>query len=160
MPRNCSAARSGLVAPLAGSVDRNTPADGTFELTDMSLPSRGAWIEMSPLRRIPSRPWSLPSRGAWIEIVTPCCSIASRLLVAPLAGSVDRNTIYLAQCISYFTVAPLAGSVDRNVHILRVAAVDDVAPLAGSVDRNKSPATRLPEPWTSLPSRGAWIEII
>ena len=36
-----------------------------------SLPSRGAWIEMTALHRAgPSRARSLPSRGAWIEIVT------------------------------------------------------------------------------------------
>ena len=36
----------------------------------LSLPSRGAWIEMTwaPNGWITS--WSLPSRGAWIEIVT------------------------------------------------------------------------------------------
>ena len=57
-----------LVAPLAGSVDRNIPAN-------------------TPLRRTL---WSLPSRGAWIEI-NVLASLNLRLIVAPLTGSVDRN---------------------------------------------------------------------
>ena len=39
----------------------------------MSLPSRGAWIEIIPLAAAaPVLITSLPSRGAWIEIL--CCS--------------------------------------------------------------------------------------
>ena len=81
---------------------------------------------------------SLPSRGAWIEIgggddppgICP---------VAPLAGSVDRN-------IDYYTAN---GWVQGKV-----------APLAGSVDRNRKlePYPGRSDP--SLPSRGAWIEIL
>ena len=44
-------------------------------------------------------------------------------------------------------VAPLAGSVDRNAAGATSGALWPVAPLAGSVVG------------TSLPSRGAWIEI-
>ena len=36
-----------------------------------SLPSRGAWIEIPPLRRTICGHLSLPSRGAWIEIRRP-----------------------------------------------------------------------------------------
>ena len=56
------------VAPLAGSVDRNT---------------RSAQKEVRPAA-------SLPSRGAWIEISEMNSGILG-ILVAPLAGSVDRN---------------------------------------------------------------------
>ena len=35
---------------------------------DVSLPSRGAWIEMPPVHVMALLPASLPSRGAWIEI--------------------------------------------------------------------------------------------
>ena len=59
-----------LVAPLTGSVDRNiTLTYDEDHLPIMSLPSRGAWIEISlwpKKRRKPTA--SLPSRGAWIEI--------------------------------------------------------------------------------------------
>ena len=60
------------VAPLAGSVDRNTERDrpGPYWIFP-SLPSRGAWIEIGRNRR------SCP-----------------RSDVAPLAGSVDRNYQY------------------------------------------------------------------
>ena len=89
---------------------------------------------------------SLPSRGAWIE--TEYLKELSELRrVAPLTGSVDRNT-YLARIASTLDlVAPLTGSVDRNRPFVtsRVdrnksaqAAIQatQVAPLAGSVDRN------------------------
>ena len=56
----------------------------------MSLPSRGAWIEMSYIIWFYMQsPRSLPSRGAWIEITKcPIRRWRSRV-VAPLAGSVD-----------------------------------------------------------------------
>ena len=81
--------------------------------------------------------WSLPSRGAWIEIwwgarhCGPVC-------VAPLAGSVDRNASVWEGVLSDPQVAPLAGSVDRNQFLHHGVS---------------------PPKW-SLPSRGAWIEII
>ena len=56
-----------IVAPLAGSVDRNR-----------------FWCAHT------HTPKSLPSRGAWIEIVSSLV-LTILLRVAPLAGSVDRN---------------------------------------------------------------------
>ena len=38
------------------------------ERVEMSLPSRGAWIEIPVSRQPGGRRLSLPSRGAWIEI--------------------------------------------------------------------------------------------
>ena len=59
------------------------------------------------------------------------------VMVAPLAGSVDRNLSLPLDELNDMAVAPLAGSVDRNAP----AQIDQwkgyVAPLAGSVDRNK-----------------------
>ena len=60
-------------------------------------------------------------------------------IVAPLAGSVDRNADGHACLVCLFPVAPLAGSVDRNRLPDRQLQQDrQVAPLAGSVDRNSS----------------------
>ena len=57
----------------------------------LSLPSRGAWIEIHGGHPPPGRAdESLPSRGAWIEI-TETLYVDEAKLVAPLAGSVDRN---------------------------------------------------------------------
>ena len=61
-------AAAGVVAPLAGSVDRNQDMQRSNYIGRRSLPSRGAWIEIA---------------GA-----PPGCA---RWRVAPLAGSVDRN---------------------------------------------------------------------
>ena len=78
------------VAPLAGSVDRNfvpcrllwdhwvAPLAGSVDRNITQAMSEG------------SQNGSLPSRGAWIEITIRCLRIWARW-VAPLAGSVDRN---------------------------------------------------------------------
>ena len=79
-----------LVAPLTGSVDRNR--------NHLKLVGYGAR--------------SLPSRGAWIEISFLMPIFASHS-VAPLTGSVDRNR-FRKPAASKSAVAPLTGSVDRN----------------------------------------------
>ena len=80
---------------------------------------------------------SLPSRGAWIEIRVSR-GFECHAGVAPLAGSVDRNVYALADAAGQ-RVAPLAGSVDRN-RSTRYSCTKRscVAPLAGSVDRNSA----------------------
>ena len=65
-----------------------------------------------------------------------CGTITETTLVAPLAGSVDRNAFRRVREMLHW-VAPLAGSVDRNEFF-----------FFGGAGR-----------WVSLPSRGAWIEI-
>ena len=62
--------RTKEVAPLAGSVDRNYVCREWLQVSQQSLPSRGAWIEMCDRRER-----------------------QTRQLVAPLAGSVDRNAM-------------------------------------------------------------------
>src|SRR5699024_3054207 len=106
-----------VVAPLAGSVDRNTLPARIGDQHMKSLPSRGAWIEMPTWRSFGAWRWpSLPSRGAWIEIASPPLLSAQRQ-VAPLAGSVDRNPCFELSTLWTTPVAPLAGSVDRNAAV-------------------------------------------
>ena len=57
---------------------------------------------------------SLPTRGAWIEISVSTMSFPYQS-VAPHAGSVDRNERYYGIDGVAYVVAPHAGSVDRNV---------------------------------------------
>ena len=54
---------------------------GVCANADASLPVRGAWIEMEIPVILAMSAMSLPVRGAWIEIITAS--------VAPRAGSVD-----------------------------------------------------------------------
>ena len=72
----------GVVAPLTGSVDRNLVLFVGGDVPILSLPSRGAWIEM--LGRSASSSWTK---------------------VAPLTGSVDRNW-----ALSRLTGRPLSRS--------------------------------------------------
>ena len=125
---------------------------------------------------------SLPSRGAWIEIPLVVLSVEVKV-VAPLAGSVDRNyprgragrdcihrslpsrgawieIISAERMRAPIVVAPLAGSVDRNGFVAWCVCYDAVAPLAGSVDRNHASGLICAVVVWSLPSRGAWIEIV
>ena len=72
--------------------------------------------------------------------------------------------VYTAQKIllflSVFAVAPHAGSVDRNQkRVCCRKLLPHVAPHAGSVDRNAAVPSTTAKPCTSLPTRGAWIEI-
>ena len=60
----------------------------------------------------------------------------------------------------FTSVAPLAGSVDRNPSSLTAWLRKFVAPLAGSVDRNSVGIEDATELLESLPSRGAWIEMM
>ena len=53
----------------------------------LSLPVRGAWVEISALEKIGTRPASLPVRGAWVEIDRGC-DFCKHWGVAPRAGSV------------------------------------------------------------------------
>ena len=54
-----------------------------------SLPVRGAWIEILLKLPFPFGFMSLPVRGAWIEIKTARLCIKTVYNVAPRAGSVD-----------------------------------------------------------------------
>ena len=71
-------------------MDRNLPYVTEDISWKLSLPSRGAWIEIHATARAPHLPASLPSRGAWIEIGMLATKVGMAW-VAPLAGSVDRN---------------------------------------------------------------------
>ena len=63
--------------------------DGLRLTPGASLPVRGAWIEIQSRRGWkPSGITSLPVRGAWIEIMAQRASAAASD-VAPRAGSVD-----------------------------------------------------------------------
>ena len=54
-----------------------------------SLPTRGAWIEMPQVTASVVASESLPTRGAWIEIAFPSRIQKLILSVAPHTGSVD-----------------------------------------------------------------------
>ena len=54
----------------------------------MSLPVRGAWIEICPWSKPLKNFASLPVRGAWIEMETDK-KVSELIQVAPRKGSVD-----------------------------------------------------------------------
>ena len=89
------------------------PIDGFQNTVYRSLPSRGAWIEILVLVPIEAGcAASLPSRGAWIEI--------------PLADSFRRKWSHRS--------LPSRGAWIEILHRWRGSSGPPVAPLTGSVD--------------------------
>ena len=104
---------------------------------NQSLPTRGAWIEISVLNVVPeSYGESLPTRGAWIEI-------QSAPTLAALQGSRSPHGERGLKCIC----RPLCfKKASRSPHGERG--------LKSSSNLTRLLLSR------SLPTRGAWIEII
>ena len=63
-------------------------ANWIMALTVVSLPPRGAWIEIPLIASLSPKVTSLPPRGAWIEIASEAAE-AFKYMVAPPTGSVD-----------------------------------------------------------------------
>ena len=76
----------------------------------MSLPVRGAWIEIAMSSSTNSPLSSLPVRGAWIEIKN-AAQTGKALMSLPVRGA-WIEIIYVGGCSVLFPVAPRAGSVD------------------------------------------------
>ena len=171
------------VAPHAGSVDRNCRKNRQAVRPHPVAPHAGSVDRNFFSSSVGScRFVSLPTRGAWIEILDGSRTARRALTVAPHAGSVDRNLSTLPRKAVKTRVAPHAGSVDRNSCTWRLcfARVESlptrgawieimkcqvkkysglVAPHAGSVDRNVNLRVMDGSKSSSLPTRGAWIEI-
>ena len=102
----------------------------------LSLPSRGAWIEISSaVGPLPPSLTSLPSRGAWIEMLL-WVLVAMAAAVAPLAGSVDRNFVRADDAAEATASLPSRGAWIEITCCTSASSSPSVAPLAGSVDRN------------------------
>ena len=76
----------------------------------MSLPVRGAWIEISFASTSPAENRSLPVRGAWIEMAGHQPT-SHGVLSLPVRGAWIEITTDL-DANTAATVAPRAGSVD------------------------------------------------
>ena len=75
-----------------------------------SLPTRGAWIEISGSWTNRLSSVSLPTRGAWIEIAALSASSAAQSSLPTRGAWIEMDG--QAQLIPYKEVAPHTGSVD------------------------------------------------
>ena len=101
---------------------------------------------------------SLPARGAWIEIPLATPMTATRK-VAPREGSVDRNCLCKNCIVLLKGVAPREGSVDRNLlHKTVLILQQQSLPARGAWIEIKV-MLQEGERNLSLPARGAWIEM-
>ena len=104
----------------------------------MSLPPRGAWIEISKSETITGFPIvSLPPRGAWIEI-NDYQRFREAYTVAPPTGSVDRNSTVLVSFSVQIRSLPPRGAWIEIPNARNYSICIHVAPPTGSVDRNHS----------------------
>ena len=76
----------------------------------MSLPVRGAWIEISARRNPAADAGSLPVRGAWIEILLPDGFLRPRASLPVRGAWIEISSSLRAYAVTH--VAPRAGSVD------------------------------------------------
>ena len=77
----------------------------------MSLPARGAWIEILACLASRRPVWSLPARGAWIEIPKVESESKFRFMSLPARGAwIEMVYKQLPRRIGI--VAPRTGSVD------------------------------------------------
>ena len=71
---------------------------------------RGAWVEISVLRRLVRPLVSLPVRGAWVEIVMETQEFHAMAASLPVRGAwVEMRSCTMA--LALMSVAPRAGSV-------------------------------------------------
>ncbi len=107
-----------------------------YALAVLSLPMRGAWIEIADEKANTSAAMSLPMRGAWIEIV----SNPSQTMLAGRRSPCGERGLKLRQVphVKRLRMSlPMRGAWIEIVHFFR----------------------HIPSYVRSLPMRGAWIEI-
>ena len=75
--------------PARGAWIEIVPLYAIEDASELSLPARGAWIEIDFKFRYCSGGMSLPARGAWIEMTGCTTCKAKSTNVAPRTGSVD-----------------------------------------------------------------------
>ena len=102
----------------------------------LSLPTRGAWIEMPDLLYFRQATKSLPTRGAWIEIGKKGSYWASNRSRSPHG---ERGLKYSSKSIFAPHTQCRSPHGERGLKLLLVQTVAAV--------------------FGSLPTRGAWIEI-
>ena len=125
----------------------------------MSLPVRGAWIEILAGSPFASMIMSLPVRGAWIEIPALSRSLYRALASLPVRGAwIEISTRPLSSS-GFISRSPCG---ERGLK-LRIVALFDCFFSRSPCGERGLKYQMLPYPLalflSSLPVRGAWIEI-
>ena len=87
------------------------PTPGLSDVAKGSLPVRGAWIEINQDGRTPGRRTSLPVRGAWIEMHSYSPQRFGSSSSLPVRGAWIEIVLCTIR-VQGVIVAPRAGSVD------------------------------------------------
>ena len=100
----------------------------------MSLPARGAWIEISQFFVSLAGSASLPARGAWIEITNPFGLIDSPLLSLPARGAWIEIDIEAVNIENIKRRSPHGERGLKSNQFVTREKDAPVAPRTGSVD--------------------------
>ncbi len=170
-----------IVAPRKGSVDRNNARIGLMRLSNSRSPQgeRGSkWRDdVETLVQV----LSLPARGAWIEITWNIVVYTTVVCRSPqgergsksITSDIDTKTnaslpargawIEIAISTMHTRIAngrsPQGERGSKPANPTHQQPSPRVAPRKGSVDRNPSKRSAATYSSRSLPARGAWIEI-
>ena len=126
----------------------------------MSLPVRGAWIEMKVNRRyVKSASTSLPVRGAWIEIALEIASPTRTIGRSP-CGERGLKSLDIGEVGGENVSLPVRGAwIEIFVTMLIMAFGVASLPVRGAWIEIVSVSMCSQPPLLSLPVRGAWIEM-
>ena len=124
----------------------------------MSLPVRGAWIEIAQKALEAAGTQSLPVRGAWIEIpsVTASTKLPSSL---PVRGAWIEIFPFSIPPVNQSCRSP-CGERGLKYYIVDAAELEALSlPVRGAWIEIRQKRQRPARASRSLPVRGAWIEI-
>ena len=132
---------------------------GKQRINRVSLPVRGAWIEITSPAIRKKLSWSLPVRGAWIEIQRIPDSVIFGLLSLPVRGAwieMDKETRLKLNPMSR---SPCGERGLKWVCYYIIVKRKESLPVRGAWIEIRTATSAFRATRTSLPVRGAWIEI-
>ena len=122
-----------------------------------SLPTRGAWIEITPSPTSTPTRWSLPTRGAWIEIIFVEATFESLSCRSP-HGERGLKSLPAAPAQARLPSLPTRGAwIEIRASAIAMKFLASL-PTRGAWIEISSRRWRR-HCHQSLPTRGAWIEI-
>ena len=128
-------------------------------LLEPSLPSRGAWIEIVPRLHILNVGRSLPSRGAWIEM---CGARSAGPVAVGRSPHGERGLKYPGPRQHGIRGTRRSPHGERGLKSLQlcvgISGLKSLPSRGAWIEMIEEQKRRLIAYW-SLPSRGAWIEI-
>ena len=124
----------------------------------MSLPVRGAWIEICHKYKCSHTDASLPVRGAWIEIVRMAPNLGSHHRRSPCGERGLKYNVHGKRFARGWSLPVRGAWIEIAANYARVTSCTLSLPVRGAwIEMGKCNINN--DKSLSLPVRGAWIEI-